>query len=84
MTREEAIEILSDEELSRLIEKFHGAKEALGIAFTALRAPPGRWWRGCGENGLNMSIHISFVAHNAIMELGLMKRQDSVHIAALP
>lgn len=39
MTREEAIEILSDEELSRLIEEFHGAKEALDLALTALRGP---------------------------------------------
>ena len=37
MTREEAIEILSDEELSRLIEEFHGAKEALDLALSALR-----------------------------------------------
>ena len=37
MTREEAIAILSDEELSQLIEEFHGAKEALDLALTALR-----------------------------------------------
>lgn len=37
--REEAIEILSDEELSRLIEEFHGAKEALDLALAALRGP---------------------------------------------
>ena len=37
MTREEASEILSDEEISCLIGKFHGAKEALDLAFTTLR-----------------------------------------------
>ena len=37
MTREDASEILSDEEISCLIGKFHGAKEALDLAFTALR-----------------------------------------------
>lgn len=39
MTREEAIKILSDEELSQLIEEFHGAKEALDLAISALRGP---------------------------------------------
>ena len=37
MTREEASEILSDEEISCLIGKFHGAKEALDLALSALR-----------------------------------------------
>lgn len=37
MTREDAIEILSDEEISCLIGKFHGAKEALDLALAALR-----------------------------------------------
>ena len=37
MTREDASEILSDEEISCLIWKFHGAKEALDLALTALR-----------------------------------------------
>ena len=37
MTREDASEILSDEEISCLIGKFHGAKEALDLALTALR-----------------------------------------------
>ena len=37
MTREDASEILSDEEISYLIGKFHGAKEALDIALSALR-----------------------------------------------
>ena len=37
MTREEASEILSDEEISCLIGKFHGAKEALDLALSAIR-----------------------------------------------
>ena len=37
MTREEASEILSNEEISCLIGKFHGAKEALDLALSALR-----------------------------------------------
>ena len=37
MTREDASEILSDEEISCLIGKFHGAKEALDLALSALR-----------------------------------------------
>ena len=37
MTREDASEILSDEEISYLIGKFHGAKEALDLALSALR-----------------------------------------------
>ena len=51
MTREDASDILSDEEISCLIGKFHGAKEALDLALTALR-PVSREqvekvWRGC-------------------------------------
>ena len=54
MTREEASEILSDEEISCLIGKFHGAKEALDLALTALR-PVSREqvekvWRGEWNN----------------------------------
>ena len=37
MTREDASDILSDEEISYLIGKFHGAKEALDLALSALR-----------------------------------------------
>ena len=37
MTREEASEILSDKEITCLIGKFHGAKEALDVALSALR-----------------------------------------------
>ena len=37
MTREEASEILSDEEISFLIRQFHGGKEALDLALAALR-----------------------------------------------
>ena len=37
MTREDASEILSDEEISCLIGKFHGAKEALDLALSAIR-----------------------------------------------
>ena len=37
MTREEASKILSDEEISCLIGKFHGTKEALDLALSALR-----------------------------------------------
>ena len=37
MTREEAIAILSDEEISYLIRKFHGGKVALNLALSALR-----------------------------------------------
>ena len=37
MTREDASDILSDEEISCLIGKFHGAKEALDLALSALR-----------------------------------------------
>lgn len=54
MTREEAIEILSDEELLRLIKEFHGAKEALDLALTALRFPTREMvekvWRGKWES----------------------------------
>lgn len=39
MTREDASDILSDEEISCLIGKFHGAKEALDLALAALRGP---------------------------------------------
>ena len=51
MTREDASEILSDEEISCLIGKFHGAKEALDLALSALR-PVSREqvekvWPGC-------------------------------------
>jgi recombinational DNA repair protein RecR len=54
MTREDASEILSDEEISCLIGKFHGAKEALDLALSALR-PVGREqvekvWRGYWEH----------------------------------
>ena len=38
MTREDASEILSDEEISCLIGKFHGAKEALDLALSTLQA----------------------------------------------
>ena len=37
MTREDASDILSDEEISCLIGKFHGAKEALDLALSSLR-----------------------------------------------
>ena len=37
MMREDASDILSDEEISYLIGKFHGAKEALDLALSALR-----------------------------------------------
>ena len=37
MTREDASEILSDGEISCLIGKFHGAKEAFDLALSALR-----------------------------------------------
>ena len=62
MTREDASEILSDEEISCLIGKFHGAKEALDLALTALRPVSreqvekvwrGEWTQGgyaCGEH----------------------------------
>ncbi len=50
MTREDASEILSDEEISCLIGKFHGAKEALALALSALRPVSReqveRVWRG--------------------------------------
>ena len=51
MTREDASEILSDEEISCLIGKFHGAKEAFDLALSALR-PVSREqvekvWTGC-------------------------------------
>ena len=39
MTREDASDILSDEEISCLIGKFHGAKEALDLALSSLRGP---------------------------------------------
>ena len=39
MTREDASEILSDEEISCLIGKFHGAKEALDLALSTLTSP---------------------------------------------
>ena len=39
MTREDASEILSDKEITYLIGEFHGAKEALDLALTALRGP---------------------------------------------
>ena len=53
MKREDASEILSDEEISCLIGKFYGAKEALDFALSALR-PVSREqvekvWRGCNE-----------------------------------
>lgn len=51
MTQEDASEILSDEEISCLIGKFHGAKEALGLAISALlpvsRERVEKAWRGC-------------------------------------
>ena len=37
MTREEKIKILNDEEIAYLFGKFHGGKEALDLALTALR-----------------------------------------------
>ena len=37
MTREETIKILNDEEIAYLVGKFHGGKEALDLALTALR-----------------------------------------------
>ena len=37
MTREEAIKILNDEEIAYLVGKFHGGKEALDLALSALR-----------------------------------------------
>lgn len=51
MTRNEASEILSDKEITCLIGKFHGAKEALDVAIFALR-PVSREqvekvWKGC-------------------------------------
>ena len=39
MTREEAIEILCDEECENIIIKFHGGRSALDLALTALRGP---------------------------------------------
>ena len=56
MTREDASKILSDEEISCLIGKFHGAKEALDLALSALRPVSreqvekvlrGEWGRYC-------------------------------------
>lgn len=41
MTREETIKILNDEEIASLVGKFHGGKEALDLAISALR-PAGR------------------------------------------
>lgn len=41
MTREETIKILNDEEIASLVGKFHGGKEALDLAISALR-PVGR------------------------------------------
>ena len=54
MTREDSSEILSDEEISCLIGKFHGAKEALDLSLFALR-PVSREqvekvWRGEWNN----------------------------------
>lgn len=37
MTREETIKILNDEEIASLVGKFHGGKDALDLALTALR-----------------------------------------------
>ena len=37
MTRGEAIKILNDEEIVSLVGKFHGGKEALDLAISALR-----------------------------------------------
>ena len=37
MTREETIKILNDEEIAYLVGKFHGGKEALDLALSALR-----------------------------------------------
>ena len=37
MTREETIKILNDEEIASLVGKFHGGKEALDLAISALR-----------------------------------------------
>ena len=37
MAREETIKILNDEEIAYLFGKFHGGKEALDLALTALR-----------------------------------------------
>ena len=78
MTREDASKILSDEEISCLIGKFHGTKEALDLALTALR-PVSReqveriWFREpytrletkCGENG-----DIVYSAVNTCMACG--------------
>ena len=36
VTREEAIKILNDEEIASLVGKFHGGKEALDLALSAL------------------------------------------------
>lgn len=48
--REKAIEILNDEEIVSLVGKFHGGKEALDLALTALRPVSReqveRMWKG--------------------------------------
>ena len=59
MTREEASEILSDEEISFLIRQFHGGKVALDLALSALR-PVSREqvekvWRGELKENLSSS-----------------------------
>ena len=61
MTREDASDILSDEEISCLIGKFHGAKEALDLALSALR-PVSREhvekvWRGEWVCTPNMGVY---------------------------
>ena len=65
MTREEASEILSDKEITCLIGKFHGAKEALDLALTALRPVSrekvekvwrGEWIRGEWIDGEKKSL----------------------------
>jgi predicted RNA-binding Zn-ribbon protein involved in translation (DUF1610 family) len=60
MTREEASEILSDKEITCLIGKFHGGKEALDLALTALR-PVSREqvekvWRGEWEKDSSVQV----------------------------
>ena len=80
MTREDASEILSDEEISCLIGKFHGAKEALDLALSSLR-PVSREqvekvWRGkwnqdehgrvvCNRCGSIAAIGTENALHNA-------------------
>ena len=80
MTRGEASDILSDEEISCLIGKFHGAKEALDLALTALRPVTKeqveKVWRGewkqdkngqvvCSRCGAITAIGSKAALHNA-------------------